>query len=309
MNQLEKLTEENQKNDERYLSIMDSNTFHTTKNLIPLFLQPTRILDVGCGGGSLLKLISDTQKNREAKEKIPENAKQLERRGNIEKWELLGVDLNSHHIQHCKEVYRGLPMEFRVAKLEDLYAEGNEKFNTIIFSSVLHEISSYAETGRYSARPIEEALKTAYKLLMPSGRIIIRDGCATISQKPITFQFRNPDDVDYFVRFCAEYHAKHPWYQLEHGGRVTTPIWYAKEFLCTYTWGEESWSREVGKQFGILSQRGWRNLIEDAGFRIHTQLCTSEEYIEYILKKVILTPENQKLIKDFVILMIAEKLI
>lgn len=183
MNQLEKIAEENMQNHTRYLSRMHENTMHTTKALIPAFLKPSRILDVGCGDGTLLALLAEYDSGLE----------------------LAGIDVNSHQIQHCLSKYSHLPIWFRQASLQEICAEENENYDTILFSSVLHEISSYDKKAPFTAQPIAETLRLAHSLLADGGRVIIRDGCGSDDDTPITFRFRNPDDVAYIERFAKEF--------------------------------------------------------------------------------------------------------
>ncbi|MBZ5797821.1 methyltransferase domain-containing protein, partial [Burkholderia contaminans] len=56
-----------------------------------------------------------------------------------------------------------------------------ESMDTVIFSSILHELYSYIERDgkRFNSHTVEAALQSAYRVLAPGGRIIIRDGIMT----------------------------------------------------------------------------------------------------------------------------------
>lgn len=53
--------------------------------------------------------------------------------------------------------------------------------DTVIFSSILHELYSYIpyEGSKFNHATIAAALRSAYDVLSPGGRIVIRDGIMT----------------------------------------------------------------------------------------------------------------------------------
>lgn len=67
---------------------------------------------------------------------------------------------------------------------------------------------------------------------------------------------------------------------------------FLKEFLCTYTWGEESYSREINERFGILTKDEWLYLLNITGFKIETVVESKEEYEKYLSDKISITNEN-----------------
>lgn len=233
-------------NYDQYMERMTNSAEKTTKGLIPEFAIG-RVLDVGCGSGVLLK-------------QIP-NAK--------------GIDLNPDAIDFCKK--QNLNVE--CVSLHDVKGT----FDTIIFSSVLHEFSSYAEEYRYSRIPIENALKDAFDHLEIGGRIIIRDG-ASMSDDPITVIAKNYDVVKAVLKYKKEnpvYTNVNVWTS---GKYITAPGNFLKEFMFTYTWGPESYPREVQEKYGILSTQSWKEVVKHCGFKIELSRSQPEEYVEYLSK-------------------------
>lgn len=65
------------------------------------------------------------------------------------------------------------------------------------------------------------------------------------------------------------------------GTKIIAPQWILKEFIFTYTWGMESWSREIQEQFGILSKKKWKKTLDACGFDITVFTASGEEYEKY----------------------------
>ena len=235
---------------------------------------------MGSGSGVLLKAIRDIDPNLD----------------------ICGVDLNEYSAELCREagfdVFHGT--------LHDVISS-DEKYDCILFSSVLHEISSYDVTRPYSLEPIREALADARIGLNPGGRILIRDGVRCPEKKMVRIILRNIEDTVMISRFAEEYHAAPVTYRICEDGSIEMDAGTAKEFLYTYTWGPDSWPREVKEKFGIASTEEWRSLILDAGFRITMQMTASEEYLKYLSQKIILTGEIEELFEQATVLIIAEK--
>ncbi len=283
-NQLEKLAESG--NYEQYLKRMTASVSQSSKGLIPFFIATMadrpgfRILDVGCGSGVLMKAIRDVD---------PEA-------------EVIGVDLNGYSVAMCRQAGFGV---FH-GTLHDLTSSG-ASFDCILFSSVLHEISSYDEVRPFSFQPIADALADAWRSLAPGGRIVIRDGAACPDRKKIRIIFRDPSDAGFVKRFADEFPAGPVAYELCSDGSAVMEAGAAKEFLYTYTWGPDSWPREVREKFGIAAPAEWQSMIRSAGFRITMQMSAAEEYLKYLGKKVVITPDIEELFEQASVLFIAEK--
>ena len=271
MNQLEELTIQNQENYQLYLNRMNQSYAVSSKHFIPFYtLGAKNILDVGCADGTLIKAI---------KEINPEKR-------------VIGIDLNQNAVDRA--VAAGL--EVYHMSLEEVHSL-NIGFDCIIFSSVLHEISSYASANRFTALPIAEALRSAYSLLNHNGIIVIRDGLKEDFHytECCTMKFTNPDNEKWFNRFIEEY--KYPFFDyrmIHHYNGFTCDKDVAQEFLATWTWGEESWNREINEKFCILTESKWMSVIRNAGFDVISFFKSKEEYPKFLTPKVKLYAEDGK---------------
>ena len=71
--------------------------------------------------------------------------------------------------------------------------------------------------------------------------------------------------------------------------RVSGCANYIREFLYTYTWGQESYAHEVQEQFGYFTLEEYRDFLESLGARI----MKAEAFLE---------PGYEKHLKEFVTL-------
>lgn len=279
---LNQLTRKDPENHKRYLNRMQRSAQSSTKSLIPIYATPVQILDVGCSDGCLMEAI------------LREHPNSI----------VSGLELNSTSAEICRKkgftVYEKDICEF---------ASSGRRFDCIIFSSVLHEISSYAvnEEERFKVLPIEKALQAAYKLLNPGGRLIIRDGLSFGSNELLKLNIHTPKVQVAFNRFLKETPIKD-----YHTGQVIDNYILApgnclKEFLFTYTWGEGSWHREVLEQYGILSCKDWINTVQNAGFIISKYSTSPEQYLDYLSKDFSDTPDLRRLMAENTILICAVK--
>jgi len=208
----------------------------STKALIPSYVSDREnILDVGCADGSMMLKIKEINKDIN----------------------IVGIDLCTESVDLCRN--KGLKVY--KTDINDLVNHTNERYDAIIFSSVLHEISSYAETDKFSACHIEKALNSAKKLLTDDGIIIIRDGVGTGDTRFVDFKLKNTED-NHFVKEFMEL----PIVYWKHWSittiskdeiKVNMSARDFKEFCFTYTWGEKSWARESQERFGILTLKEW----------------------------------------------------
>ncbi len=291
-NQLEELTEKNRENYELYLKRMSDSMKKSTKGLIPYFCRgKKRILDVGCADGTMMYAL---------KQADPQCS-------------VTGIDMNKNAVEHLKNQ---TDFEVHHCSLAE-YAAGNpEPYDAVIFSSVLHEISSYDpdEKKRFTAAPILEALKSAYGLLKEDGILIVRDGLETdaaVQDQRCELVFEKYGGTYIFERFHKEganrriLDKTEAFYDYRH---VITSMRAAREFLCTYTWGEESFEREKMEQFGVLNMKEWYDCMEQAGFTVNTAVRSAEEYEKYLSDKVKLYVKGKKTFPDMTVLLAADKI-
>ena len=119
MNELEKLSIENRENYLRYLKRMTDSMKTSTKGFLPALLSSAKsVLDVGCGSGVLMEAIEEANPSIR----------------------ITGIDINKEAIDKLKAL--GKNWELYHLDLKDF---SKQKYEAIVFSSVLHEISSYSE--------------------------------------------------------------------------------------------------------------------------------------------------------------------
>lgn len=256
-----------QVNYDKYLQRMSDNVRHTTKALIPFYAKGD-VLDVGCADGALLSLLHEF--NPELK--------------------LYGIEMN----ETAANIATAKGFDVLCSTFEEFVeCYRDEKFDTIIFSSVLHEIYSYDFTNREKVSPliyISKILIDASKFLKPNGVIIIRDGvgsdrhCGTR-----TFSFKDVSDIGWLARFIESNFAySDSSYQINKNN-ITISEDVLKEFLFTFTWGEKSWDREVQEMYGVLSEKEWKDELPiEVKKYLNRELIafSAEEYAKYLSEKI-----------------------
>ena len=279
MNELERLSFENRKNYLLYLKRMTESMKVSTKGLIPVMCYAREnILDVGCGSGVLLKAI----------EEINPNAS------------LTGIDLNGESIKKLME----LKNKWQLYQTDLMNLKKEEKmYDTIIFSSVLHEVSSYYAdmSKRFTNLPILDCFKKSNELLMNDGYIILRDGLMIDKQdwnEKYYILFKNINDSYWLYRFQKDFRGFDKIPELDTSIRrinnytFEVGLAFLKEFLYTFTWGKESYNREINERFGILDKDSWLELLDRSGFYIDTVVESKEEYEKYLAPKIEVTNLN-----------------
>lgn len=278
MNKLEELSKNNKENYQRYLKRMTESMKYSTKGLIPLLAKNSNnILDVGCGSGVMLKALEE------------ENPKAT----------LTGLDLNIDAIKSLEANSNWKLYHMDFMDLKDV------KFDTIIFSSILHEISSYNSdlNKRFTEIPIKEAFIKSNELLEDNGSVIVRDGLLSSKEdrnnkRIITFTDKN--ESKWLYKFKEDFRGFDKLdidteiIQIEDNKYVVSEG-FLKEFLCTYTWGEESYPREINERFGILTKDEWLSLLKETGFKIETVIESKEEYEKYLSSKINIINEDGSL--------------
>jgi SAM-dependent methyltransferase len=214
------------------------------------YIKGKNILDAGCGGGELTRI--------------------LHRSG----YNAYGIDLSDL----SKEVFEnmGMKQNFIQGNVMDIteYIEYGE-IDTIIFSSVLHEVYSY---NNFDINAVKLALQNAYKVLPKGGRIIIRDGIMSEDNTKRMIRFKDKLFAYMLNNYIKDFEGRQIYADWISENTVIMSNNDAMEFLYTATWGLESYNREVKEQFGIMTPSEYINFINNILFK--SQIISFNHYLQ-----------------------------
>ncbi len=290
-------------NEKQYCDRMSSSVPFTTKKQIPEIIKSHKaksILDVGCADGRFTEYIA---------EMLPKKIK------------IDAIDPRLHQYRGTGSDVSG-NISFKTAKFDKSFVDGcRDKYDCIVFSSVMHEISSYCENDeeRFSKKPIKNAIELASKILAPNGIVIVRDMIrpAKFQSKSIPVEFCGLHPLDWFFRYVAEC----PYYQPEYDQcDISKFMCYDSgrhfifniredvlmEFLMTFTWGVDSFYREIREKKFIMEKNDWKKAFEKSGMTISSYFTTAEQYPKYFEKIVRVLQDGWKF-PDTTCLIVAEK--
>jgi len=204
------------------------------------FVKEGNILEVGCGCGTVLELLSRYKP----------------------KSRIYGTDISNTMLERSEE-RKYTNDNVSVIKADAREEVFDEKtLDTIIFCSVLHEVYSYSG---YSLKSVEDTIDNAYRMLKPGGRLIIRDGVKP-EDKTIYMKFKKEEVEKKFYRFAEEFGPYRIKYKKEKG-LVKLKKHDAMEFLSKYIY-DENWNIEIKEKFGVLTKEEYCHMIEKKGFKI-----------------------------------------
>lgn len=239
-------------NEETYMETMNKSVNFKAKILD--YVVGKNIIDIGPGGGALMDLTV---------ERFPE--------ANV-----LGADIATNEVEALLKKKHKYKKPWNVIKADAVNINQYEKeigkyFNdepveTFIFSSVIHHIFTFNEIDGSGFRheSIGLALKNAFSLLKPGGRIIIRDGIMSEPKnKKRIIKFKNSKDMEILDSYCQKFNGRKVSYEKLSDDSVKMLVNDAMEFLYTYTWGPDSFNHEVKEQFGYFTPSEYKNFIKE----------------------------------------------
>ena len=267
----------------------------TDKTKILEFVIEDKILEVGSGSGIHLNMLEDT----------------------FPKAQIQGIDISDkvvHSLQLKKQCEN---RRWNIQQENAMELSFNEKFDTIIFCSVLHEIFSYDNgLGKFSYEALRRTLKSALELLNKGGRIIIRDGIMSPNNIGIRrIKFLNNDGINFLRQYCKDFKGREIKYTYINDNEVSMLVNDAMEFLYTYTWGYSSYEYEVQEQYGYFTKDQYKSFIYHIlGDQIKIKYCDSylqDGYTKALKNKIKFIDENGLKIQlpDSNCLIVIEKII
>lgn len=279
-------------NEMNYLSTMNSTINY--KAVILDYIKGDTCLDVGPGGGALLDLI--------------ESSKKVKR--------VIGIDISQNVIEELNKKKAKENKKWEVIKgdalnLKKFFKKG--EIDTIIFCSVIHELFSYIETDgkKFNHKTIEMAMKSCYDVLPVGGRIIIRDGIMSETNRLRTIVFKDEKDIRFLEKYCKDFKGREITYNKINSCTVQMKENDAMEFLYTFTWGEESYPMEVQEQFGYYTPSSYIDMFSKIGnFKvIECKHYLQDGYEEHLLQKVEYYDENMNIVSlpDSTCIIVVEK--
>lgn len=252
---------------QRYYKIM--NTSVSLKSEIPEYVVGERILDVGSGGGVMLDALE--KKFGETKT-------------------IIGTEISPIALEYLTEKKRETKSHWTLDKHNFVDGVYPIKVDTIIFSSILHEIYSYTflHGRKFNLASVTTALDNAFDSLNPGGRIIIRDGVKSPDYREIkSVTVRSDDGIEFFNRFINDFKG-FPTLSRDvkiEQNKITAPLGLLQEFIFKYDWGPVSYDREIHEQFGYLTNSAYNEILESMGFTVTASRSYFEEgYREFFDK-------------------------
>ena len=282
-------------NEEAYLSDMNGSADY--KQVILDYVTGSRVIDIGPGGGVMLDLFE---------ERLPEA-------------EAIGIDISQNVIEALERKKMLENRRWHVMKGDALDLKrfvAPQSIDTVIFSSILHELYSYIEYEgqQFNPKTIAAALRSAFDVLSPGGRIIIRDGIMSEPEEQMRIiRFRNADGLPWLERYAKDFAGRRISVERLSPFEAKLPINDAMEFLYTYTWGPEAYVHEVQEQFGYFTPTQYAEFIQRTlGERAAILRCDhylQDGYTEALAPKISLLNERGEPVRlpDSTCLIVIEK--
>ena len=228
------------------------NTSASDKAKILPYIKPGNILEIGCGNGTVLEMIS---------EKFPESS-------------VFGVDMSAQLLGLATQrKYDGdIHLFCCDARKLNAIADAPKKFDTIVFCSVLHEIYSGFLARSVEDNPAQDAFNDTIgfidhicaEYLEDGGRLVIRDGIKP-QDEMIYVEFDNPEQRDKFFRFVDDFSPfKIEFSYSSNTEKIKMHSTHLFEFLTKYFY-EKNWNIEVTEQFGWADPASITRLMKDCG--------------------------------------------
>ena len=233
-----------------YFKRMDASVEVKTEMLD--FLQAGDVAELGPGSGSLTEVIAN--------------------RSDVDS--VLAIDASAEALLKLSDRFGGNTKVVLSEKLlgSDLDPFGDGKFDTILASSVFHEVYSFL--GKQGLESIAGDIEIALK---PGGRFILRDGVRPDNYQRVARMTVAPRLLKLAQRYCREAPLRLRPTMIGNVARGNRH--QIAEMAFTITWGEQSFDREVTEQYQIYDKDSAINFYGRFGLDIvHAETFIQEGY-------------------------------
>jgi len=254
-------------NETTYLETM--NNANTDKHKLLKFINSNeKVLEIGPGGGIILEMLEEKTEGSN----------------------IYGMDISEEVCKRLILKANSLNKKWNIIQGDFFNIKNNEKYDNIIFCSILHELFSFCETNgkRYNKETIYNAMEKSIGLLTDNGKIIIRDGIANSENKTVVVVFNDISLENLFVDYCNSFKGFDLKVNKIAEFKYEMPYNSMMESLYTVNWGPESLPFEVEEQYGYFTKEDWESVaskfenIKLVQFEEYLQ----QEYVDHLSQKV-----------------------
>lgn len=233
-----------------------------------------KILDIGAGGGEFSDKLSQLGYN------------------------VTAIDASDDAIMRIRQKFPHITTATLLANhVDDL---GEEEFDVIVCSSILHEVFSYANdvNSKGSYQSLTDAFKAFHKVLKTGGLFLIRDGVLPENwEDEGTIELLEGHDTSSVFKYLEMCPFANGFVKSGLGNIVKLEQVGAKtfkgnvrsllEFSYTYTWGLDSYPRETQELYAVKTVEEYKELLEKEHFEvIYTESYLQDGYPKHLANKI-----------------------
>jgi SAM-dependent methyltransferase len=235
-------------NPETYLSRMSKPLQEKLKVAKYITNSCKSVLDVGCADGTVTMALADLYPNTN----------------------FVGIDLDEDFIKIANErVGKRTNVKFECVYLRDTLAM-EERFDVVLFCSVLHEFFSYGE----GISSVVKALSDARELLNPSGEIVIRDMLlyeyAAKSQLWLSEMVKKIRSKEEMIPLLDDFE--------KYFGKIVS-IKQVNHFLLKYMY-TDNWPREVKENYTPVCFEQYDKILEMLDMEVSFQRSSTIPFLK-----------------------------